>query len=69
MNSTTSDDVINVNLIVGVVSSCFLVISWSGILIHGKSVQHRNTHFQCGSELSDLGYVHIVAFTIYDAVA
>ena len=35
-------------------------------MIHGQSLQHRNTHFQCGSECSDLGYVHIVSFSISD---
>ena len=50
VRSTTSNDVVKWNLIEGVVLSCFFVFSWSGILIHGQSAQHRNTHFQCGSE-------------------
>ena len=33
------------NLIEGVVSSCFLVISWSRILIQRQSTQHRNIKF------------------------
>ena len=28
----------------------FLSVSWSGILRHGQSEQHQNTHLQCGSD-------------------
>ena len=68
MSSTTSNDVVNVKPNLGRSFVMFLVVSWSGILIQGQSAQHRNTHFQCGSACSDLGYVHILAFDISDAL-
>ena len=66
MICTTSNDVINVKPNLGCYFLIFLFVSWPGRLIQGHSAQHRNTNLQCGSALSERGYVHIVAFAISD---